>query len=107
MYATQLLSALFIATSLLVVPGAHASGDFSATCSGFFVRDNHFLQANCGDGVGGFKDTTLDLNRCIAKSGNSLRRVCELVLGVWDPHGRVYDMRVSIAIRLGLGMQTF
>ncbi|KDQ28652.1 hypothetical protein PLEOSDRAFT_1102691 [Pleurotus ostreatus PC15] len=72
MYTTQLLSALFIITSLLIVPGVHAAGGFAATCSGYFVRDNHFLQANCGDGVGGFKDSTLDLNLCIGNFGGNL-----------------------------------
>ncbi|KAF9494460.1 hypothetical protein BDN71DRAFT_978795 [Pleurotus eryngii] len=72
MYTTQILSALFIIIPLFTTPGVHASGDFSATCSGYFVRDNHFLQANCGDGVGGFRDSTLDLNNCIGRSGNNL-----------------------------------
>ncbi|KAF4574296.1 hypothetical protein EYR40_005986 [Pleurotus pulmonarius] len=70
MYAPQLLSALFI--SLLGVSGVHAAGGFAATCSGYFVRDNHFLEANCGDGVGGFKDSTIDLNQCIGNFGQNL-----------------------------------
>ncbi|KAJ8483397.1 hypothetical protein ONZ45_g14613 [Pleurotus djamor] len=49
-----------------------AAGDFAYSCSGYYVHDNHYLSANCGDGHGGYKDTQIDLNQCIGKSGNNL-----------------------------------
>lgn len=71
-----MFSVLFIlALPLLTisgVPGARAAGGFAATCSGFFVRDNHYLQAHCGDGRGGYKDSTIDLNLCIANYNSHL-----------------------------------
>ncbi|CAE6370152.1 unnamed protein product [Rhizoctonia solani] len=62
-----------IGTSLLSATGVVASGGFSASCSGYYIRDNHFLVANCGDGRGGRRDNTLDLNKCIVNANGNLR----------------------------------
>ncbi|KAJ6490808.1 Cyanovirin-N [Mycena sanguinolenta] len=47
------------------------AGDFSATCSNINLA-GLTLTAICGDGAGGFKDTSIDLNDCIINSGGTL-----------------------------------
>ena len=43
----------------------HAQG-YSSTCNTFSVTGNHYYRARCGDGAGGYKFTTEDLNLCLA-----------------------------------------
>jgi hypothetical protein len=49
-------------TTFAVFTGVHARGDFSHTCSNWFIENNHFLRATCGDGRGGQVNSALDLN---------------------------------------------
>ncbi|KAG9127687.1 hypothetical protein FRC07_010760, partial [Ceratobasidium sp. 392] len=62
------VSALFF----LVAPGVSAGGGFSGSCRSFYMQGNSELKANCGDGHGGWRDTSIDLNRCIANYGGNL-----------------------------------
>ncbi|CUA70522.1 hypothetical protein RSOLAG22IIIB_14223 [Rhizoctonia solani] len=64
-----------VGTFMLSATGVVAGGGFSASCSGYYIRDNHFLVANCADGNGGRRDSTLDLNQCIVNAGGRL--ICQ------------------------------
>ncbi|CAE6418627.1 unnamed protein product [Rhizoctonia solani] len=61
-----------VGASVLSATGVAAAGGFSGSCSGYYISDNHFLVANCGDGSGGRRDSTIDLNQCIANAGGNL-----------------------------------
>lgn len=50
---------------------AAAAGGFSASCRNWYMA-GYTLHANCGDGRGGRRDTSIDLNRCIANYGGNL-----------------------------------
>ena len=59
----QLTTLLAFATATFTVfSGVQARGDFSHTCSNWFIENNHFLRATCGDGRGGQVNSALDLN---------------------------------------------
>ncbi|KAG8726323.1 hypothetical protein FRC12_023498, partial [Ceratobasidium sp. 428] len=62
------VSALFFLTA----PGVSAGGGFSGSCSNIYMDGNSRLVAHCGDGRGGSRDTSIDLNRCIANYGGNL-----------------------------------
>ncbi|KAG9124072.1 hypothetical protein FRC07_012968 [Ceratobasidium sp. 392] len=61
-------SALF----LLAAPVVIAGGGFSHSCPSFYMRGNNMLYAKCGNGHGGHKDTSIDLNKCIANYNGNL-----------------------------------
>jgi len=50
-------------------------GDFSHSCSGYYIDGNNFLRASCKNDAGGTSNSALNLNACIGISGNSL--VCQ------------------------------
>ncbi|QRW02750.1 CVNH domain protein [Ceratobasidium sp. AG-Ba] len=68
---------LFKTTTLITVLGAIsvtpviAGGGFSASCSGASVSGTT-LTANCGNGNGGSRWSSIDLNQCIANYGGNL-----------------------------------
>ncbi|KAG8748830.1 hypothetical protein FRC12_013763 [Ceratobasidium sp. 428] len=67
MYFLGLTALFFLATS-----GVRAGGGFSASCRNFYMETKTKLVASCGDGRGGSRDTSIDLNRCIANYGGNL-----------------------------------
>ncbi|KAJ6490812.1 Cyanovirin-N [Mycena sanguinolenta] len=75
---TMKINILSYATAILLhtfaTQAESQAGDFSATCSDINL-EGLTLTANCGDGAGGFKDTSIDLNDCIINSGGHL--VCQ------------------------------
>ncbi|KAG8756802.1 hypothetical protein FRC12_010468 [Ceratobasidium sp. 428] len=62
------VSALFF----LAAPSVSAGGGFSHSCSSFHMEGNSKLVATCGDGGGGHKTTSINLNDCIANYGGNL-----------------------------------
>lgn len=66
----------FTGTTLLAfasIATVQAAGYFGDTCHDWHIRDNTFLDAyQCGDGHGGYKNSELDLNQCIANYGGKL-----------------------------------
>ncbi|QRV73814.1 CVNH domain protein [Ceratobasidium sp. AG-Ba] len=65
-------SAIYTAVcgAILATP-AIAGGGFSASCSGYGVSGTT-LTANCSDGKGGSRWSSIDLNRCIANYNGNL-----------------------------------
>ncbi|KAF8609767.1 Cyanovirin-N [Ceratobasidium sp. AG-I] len=70
MYFSNILAA--IGFSLFAAMSVSAGGGFSASCSNFYMQGNNVLTATCGNGSGGSKTTSIDLNRCIANYGGNL-----------------------------------
>ncbi|KAJ8509263.1 hypothetical protein ONZ45_g8553 [Pleurotus djamor] len=62
----------FSAFIALLPSAVNAEGGFARTCTGYYVHDDHYLSANCADGSGGFKDSQIDLNLCIANYNGNL-----------------------------------
>lgn len=57
-------SATLLAAAALATLCA-ADGDFGGSCSNFRLDNGHYFTANCGDGAGGYRDSTEDLNLCV------------------------------------------
>ncbi|KAF8609768.1 Cyanovirin-N [Ceratobasidium sp. AG-I] len=69
MYFSNLLAAFGF--SLFAAVSVSAGGGFSASCSNYYVS-GYTLTATCGNGSGGTKTTSIDLNRCIANYNGNL-----------------------------------
>ena len=44
---------------------AAQSGNFGGSCSGGGITREHYYTASCGDGKGGRRGSTMDLNLCV------------------------------------------
>ncbi|KAG8688920.1 hypothetical protein FRC08_011189 [Ceratobasidium sp. 394] len=64
---------IFLISALAAISAnpVHAGGGFSGSCKNWYVS-GYTLHANCGDGHGGYRDTSKDLNQCIANYGGNL-----------------------------------
>ncbi|KAH7320515.1 hypothetical protein B0J17DRAFT_723785 [Rhizoctonia solani] len=70
MYFITLFTA--VSTALLAANGVQAAGNFSASCSSYWIQSNNFLYVTCGDGRGGTTTSSLNLNACIGNDGANL-----------------------------------
>ncbi|TEB27159.1 hypothetical protein FA13DRAFT_1776577 [Coprinellus micaceus] len=70
MHSTTAL-ALF-ATAFAMLQGVDARGDFSRSCTGYFIENNNFLRATCTNVNGGQVNSALNLNACIGIDPNNL-----------------------------------
>ncbi|CAE6515616.1 unnamed protein product [Rhizoctonia solani] len=70
MHFATLLTA--VGTAIFAVSGVQAAGNFAASCSNYYIRDNNFLWATCGNGNGGQTTSALNLNSCIGNDGRNL-----------------------------------
>ncbi|KAJ3513262.1 hypothetical protein NMY22_g15095 [Coprinellus aureogranulatus] len=79
--------AMFAMSALAFTQGAKAAGGFSASCSNYFIENNHFLRATCADGRGGQVNSALDLNACIGIDPTKLvcRPKCAFLLSIQEP----------------------
>ncbi|CAE6445997.1 unnamed protein product [Rhizoctonia solani] len=89
---------LFVAvsTALFAVSGVQARGDFSRSCSNYYIQSNNFLYATCGNGQGGQVTSSLNLNACMANDGRNI--VCR-------PNGNYALSCSGCRIRTGAFMQ--
>ncbi|KAF5311309.1 hypothetical protein D9611_012619 [Ephemerocybe angulata] len=62
----------FGVAALATMQGAQARGDFSSSCTNYFIEGNNFLRATCGNGQGGQVNSALNLNACIGIDPNNL-----------------------------------
>ncbi|KAF9051833.1 hypothetical protein BJ165DRAFT_1401291 [Panaeolus papilionaceus] len=58
----------FVATASTLFLGVSARGDFSRSCTNYYIQGNNILRARCGNGSGGQVESALDLNACIGIS---------------------------------------
>ncbi|CUA74094.1 hypothetical protein RSOLAG22IIIB_10980 [Rhizoctonia solani] len=61
-----------VVSSVIFATGTQAAGNFAASCSNYYVQNNNFLYASCGDGRGGTTNSALNLNACIGNDGRNL-----------------------------------
>jgi hypothetical protein len=61
-----------LGVSFFTVSSVNAAGGFSGSCSNYYMQGNNVLVATCGNGSGGTKTSSIDLNRCIANYGGNL-----------------------------------
>ncbi|PPQ73741.1 hypothetical protein CVT24_006961 [Panaeolus cyanescens] len=54
-----------VATAFALVHNVAARGDFSRSCTGYYIDSDHYLRATCNNGQGGTTNSALDLNACI------------------------------------------
>ncbi|KAG8721264.1 hypothetical protein FRC08_014625 [Ceratobasidium sp. 394] len=62
---------LISALAAISAKTVQAGGGFSASCSNWYMSGNT-PYASCSDGRGGRRDTSIDLNKCIANYGGNL-----------------------------------
>ncbi|CAE6479723.1 unnamed protein product [Rhizoctonia solani] len=69
-FTTALITA--VSTAIFAASGVQAAGNFAASCSNYYIQNNNFLWATCGDGRGGRTTSALNLNSCIGNDGRNL-----------------------------------
>ncbi|KAF8668044.1 hypothetical protein RHS04_09182 [Rhizoctonia solani] len=71
-FTTALITA--VSTAIFAASGVQAAGNFAASCSNYYIQNNNFLWATCGDGRGGRTTSALNLNSCIGNDGLAIMR---------------------------------
>jgi hypothetical protein len=61
-----------VGAALFAAGGVQAAGDFSASCSRFWLQNNSIMYATCSDGRGGINTSSLNLNACIVNRNGNL-----------------------------------
>ena len=61
-----------LVTALGAIQGVQARGEFSRSCTNYYIENNNFLRATCRNASGGQVNSALNLNACIGIASTSL-----------------------------------
>ncbi|QRW22553.1 CVNH domain protein [Rhizoctonia solani] len=96
-FTTALITA--VSTAIFAASGVQAAGNFAASCSNYYIQNNNFLWATCGDGRGGRTTSALNLellhwercgnyatgcSACLIHTGTYMRCQCGSGSGIAD-----------------------
>ena len=90
---------VLLAAAFGTIQGVEARGDFSRSCSNYYIESNNFLRATCRRASGGQVNSALNLNACIGIASTSL--VCRAKYVKFDlvACGRYIDGRAQWKLR--------
>ncbi|TEB22208.1 Cyanovirin-N [Coprinellus micaceus] len=61
-----------LATAFGAIQDVQARGEFSRSCTNYYIENNNFLRATCKNASGGQVNSALNLNACIGIASTSL-----------------------------------